>query len=139
MISTYFWPFAMKAAVESHNRLSVDIDGNTPESRLYGAKQPKAIPVRSFHTLFCPVYVYVLDHRLHAAGGSIPKWKPRGRCGVYLGHSPIHAGSVALVFNPLTGRVSPAYHVVFDDTFSTVPYESGIVTTELGRACQELF
>jgi len=41
---------------------------------------------------------------------------------VYLGHSPFHAGSVALVFNPRTGRVSPQYHVVFDDTFSTVPY-----------------
>ena len=120
MISTYFWPFAMKAAAESHNRLSVDIDGNTPESRLYGVKQPQSIPIKSFHTLFCPVYV--LDHRLHAAGGSIPKWEPRARCGVYLGHSPIHAGNVALVFNPVTGRVSPAYHVVFDDTFSTVPY-----------------
>jgi len=41
---------------------------------------------------------------------------------VYLGHSPFHAGSVVLVFNPRTGQVSPQYHVVFDDTFSTVPY-----------------
>jgi hypothetical protein len=29
---------------------------------------------------------------------------------------------VALVFNPKTGRRSPKYHVVFNDTFSTVPY-----------------
>ncbi len=29
---------------------------------------------------------------------------------------------MALVFNPRTGWVSPQYHVVFDDTFSTVPY-----------------
>jgi hypothetical protein len=29
---------------------------------------------------------------------------------------------VALVFNPRTGRVSPQYHVVFDDTFLTVPF-----------------
>ena len=120
MISTYFWPFAMKAAAEAHNKLAVDADGNTPESRLYGVTQHKYLPIQSFHTLFCPVYV--LDHRLHSAGGSIPKWEPRSRCGVYLGHSPMHAGSVALVFNPATGRVSPAYHVVFDDTFSTVPY-----------------
>jgi hypothetical protein len=35
---------------------------------------------------------------------------------------PIHAGSVALVFNQRTGQVSPQYHVIFDDTFSTVPY-----------------
>lgn len=118
MISSMFWPFAMKAAAEAHNKLSVDEDGSTPESRLYGVKSDPS--VKSFHTLFCPVFV--LDHRLHSAGGSVPKWNPRARCGVYLGHSPLHAGSVALVFNPETGRVSPAYHVVFDDTFSTVPY-----------------
>ena len=33
---------------------------------------------------------------------------------------------MALVWNPTTGRVSPQYHVVFDDDFTTVPYmESG--------------
>ena len=57
-----------------------------------------------------------------AGGPGPPKWEPRSRIGVYLGHSPFHVGSVALVFNPKTGRVSPQYHVVFDDTFSTVPY-----------------
>lgn len=119
MISTYFWPFAVKAAAERHNKLHVDKDGNTPESKLYGLK-PEDIPVTTFHPLFCPVFV--LDHRLHSAGGSMPKWEPRSRCGVYLGHSPLHAGNVALVFNPTTGRVSPAYHVVFDDTWSTVPF-----------------
>jgi len=39
-----------------------------------------------------------------------------------LGILLFHVGSIALVFNPKTGRVSPQYHVVFDDTFSTVPY-----------------
>jgi hypothetical protein len=29
---------------------------------------------------------------------------------------------MALAFNPPTGRVLPKYHIVFDDTFSTVPY-----------------
>ena len=39
---------------------------------------------------------------------------------MYLGHSPVHAGSVALVLNLTTGHVSPQFHVVFDDEFSTV-------------------
>ena len=30
--------------------------------------------------------------------------------------------SVALVMNPKSGLVSPQFHVVFDDTFSTVPH-----------------
>ena len=41
--------------------------------------------------------------------------------GVYLGHSPFHTGSVPLVFNPKTTRISPQYHVIFDDDFTTVP------------------
>ena len=42
--------------------------------------------------------------------------------GIYLGRSPAHAGNVALVLNPKTGLVSPQYHVVFDDDFTTVPH-----------------
>ena len=45
----------------------------------------------------------------------------QGLAYVYLGHSPSHAGSVALVHNPRTGLISPQYHVVVDDVFSTVP------------------
>ena len=42
------------------------------------------------------------------------------RCGIYLGHNPTHAGSVAMVLNSATLHVSPQYHVIFDDIFSTV-------------------
>eukprot|EP00957_Ditylum_brightwellii_P141676 10793520-Ditylum_brightwellii.AAC.2 len=44
------------------------------------------------------------------------------RVGVYLGHSPVHAGNVALALNLQTVHVSPQYHVGFDDEFTTVPY-----------------
>ena len=54
--------------------------------------------------------------------GNIPKWNPRSDAGIYLGHSPEHASNVALVLNLTTGLVSPQYHVVFDDTFSTVEH-----------------
>ena len=65
----------------------------------------------------------MLDARLQNSGGAgPPKWEPHSRIRVYLGHSPFRAGSVALLWNPTTGRVSPQYHIVFDDDFSTVPY-----------------
>ena len=71
--------------------------------------------------LFCTTYI--LDACLHSYGGaSPPKWEPRSRIEVYLGHSPFHAGNVTLVLNPTTWRVSPQYHVVFIDDFTTVPY-----------------
>jgi hypothetical protein len=34
---------------------------------------------------------------------------------------PSHASNVAVVLNPRTGHVSPQFHVVFDDDFTTVP------------------
>ena len=48
--------------------------------------------------------------------------EPTINAGVYLGMSPNHASSVALVLNLATGHVSPQFHVVFDDEFSTVQY-----------------
>ena len=131
MIDSMFWPFAFKAMAERMNSLQLNADGSTAESRLYGIPAGD-IPVKSFHTLFCPVYV--LDSRLQSAGGAgPPKWEPRSRIGVYLGHSPFHAGSVALVFNITTGRVSPQYHVVFDDDFSTVEYMDAGTVPRIGQ------
>ena len=75
-------------------------------------------PLTDQHPWGCPVYV--LEPKLQEISKGIPKWEPRSRLRVYLGHSPLHAGSVALVLNPGTGHVSPQYHLVFDDEFSTV-------------------
>ena len=75
--------------------------------------------ISDFHTFGCPVYV--LDARLQSVGGAgPPKWDPRYRLGIYVGHSPSHAGSVALVLNPESGLISPQFHVVFDNNFTTV-------------------
>jgi len=73
--------------------------------------------VRDRHVWGCPVYV--IDHRLQGAQ-KIPKWDERVQVGAYMGRSPNHAGHVALVLNISTGRVSPQYHIVFDDNFETV-------------------
>ena len=63
-----------------------------------------------------------MDAGLQSGSIGPPKWDPRSRLGIYVGHSPFHAGSVALVLNPTTGLVSPQYHLVFDDDFTTVPF-----------------
>ena len=116
----------MKAVAKRHNKMQIDVMGQTPESILHNV-QIQDIPVKSYHALFCPTYV--IDACLQNSGGAgPPKWKPHSRIGVYLGHSPLHAGNVALVWNTTTGRVSTQYHVVFDDDFTTVPYmEAGIL------------
>ena len=67
-------------------------------------------------------HCFVLDSRLQSGIAGPPKWETRSRLGIYDGHSPSHAGSVTLVLNPRTGQVSPQFHVVFDDLFTTVAY-----------------
>jgi hypothetical protein len=42
--------------------------------------------------------------------------------GIYVGRSPAHASTVALILNPRTGHVSPQFRVVFEDDFTTVQY-----------------
>ena len=114
-ITTMLWPFALLAAADRVNNLHIDIEGQTPDMK-FSKTAGMSTRVQHFHTFGCPVYV--LDARLQDAGGAgPPKWDPRSRLGIYLGHSPSHAGSVALVLNPRTGLVSPQFHVVIDDDF----------------------
>ena len=117
-ISTILWPFAWKAAERRHNILHVNEGGSSPENIFCGNKTD--IDLSIFHPWGCPIFV--LDYRGTSTIGKIPKWEPRCRVGIYLGHSPCHAGNVALVLNPRTLHISPQYHVVFDDDFSTVPF-----------------
>ena len=59
----------------------------------------------------------------------LSKWEPRSYSRIYLGHSPFHVVSVALVLNPETIHVSPQFHVVFDEEFSTFPFmREGTIT-----------
>ena len=118
-ITTMLWPFALLAAADQMNNLRIDEHGNTPQMRFSKVSGHKT-RLSNFHTFGCPVYI--LDSRLQSAGGAgPPKWDPRCRLGIYVGQSPSHASNVALVLNPKSGLVSPQFHVVFDDNFSTVP------------------
>ena len=114
-VSTMLWPYALLHAVFRHNNFDMGEDGLVPLQRYSGDRT--ALDITIMHTWGCPVYV--LDARLQG-NGMIPKWDPWAQVGVYLGHSPSHAGNVALVLNLQTGHISPQYHLVFDDGFSTV-------------------
>jgi hypothetical protein len=118
-ISTILWPFALKCTKDRMNNLVHRADGRTPYQTLTGLDQVK-LDVSNFHTFGCPCYV--LEHRLQSGNLMIPKWEPRARMGLYVGRSPSHAANVALIFNPRTGHISPQFHVIFDDDFTTVPY-----------------
>lgn len=111
------WPLAMSYAVWVYNRLPLDASGPSPKEiwssiTCHESHLPRA------HTFGCPVYV--LDPKLQD-GQSIPKWNSRVRQGIFVGFSPEHSTNVPLILNPTTQHISPQYHVIFDDEFTTVP------------------
>ena len=73
---------------------------------------PSTVNLQHYFPFGCPVYVFDVTRR--------DKWADRSKVGVYLGHSPSHSRSVALVLSLETGLVSPQFHVVFDPPFQTM-------------------
>ena len=118
-ITIMMWPFAAKYAQERMNNLHVNIGGKSPDM-LFSDTKAVNVQLKHYHTFGCPVYS--LDSRLQTNPKGVPEWKLHSRLGIYVGYSPVHADSVALVLNPKTGLVSPQYCVVFDNQFTTVPH-----------------
>ena len=111
------WPFAVNCVEDRINNLTMS--GSRPEIN-FSRTQASNILLKNYHPIGCPCYV--LDSRVQTNPKGLPKWEPRARLAIYVGHSPVHAGSIALVLNPKTGLVSPQFHVVFDDNFTTIPH-----------------
>ena len=121
------WPFALENAVYVWNHLPDRTSGLSPLEKFTGKKIPTTFgPLSTTRVWGCPSFV--LDPTLQD-GRKLPKFKKRSRCGVYLGKSLSHSNSVGLILNPETGHISPQFHVVYDELYSTV----------FGRITDEVF
>ena len=117
-VTANLWPYAVRMANESSLEIPSTLfkDGRTP--RMAFSSSRATTNPNFWQPFACPVYV--LHDHLQSAGSIHGKWKDRTRVGLYLGRSPTHARSVALVLNLQTGLVSPQFHVSFDPGFQTV-------------------
>jgi hypothetical protein len=73
--------------------------------------------IKALSRFGCPTYQ--LNHSLQG-GKSRPKWEQRLEPVVYLGRSPKHTSSIAMVLDLTTAHVSPQFHLKVDDLFETV-------------------
>ena len=103
-------------AIEVENDIP-DAKGRTKRQR-FASLSFDISNLPQYHVWGCPVYI--LDAPLQI-GQNIPQWNDRSRIGLYLGPSPNHATNVPMVRDLHTGHVSPQYHIIFDNTFSTLP------------------
>ena len=117
------WPFALEHAVHIWNHLPKRDNLLSPLEIFSGTKVDNYDRLQRAHVWGCPVYV--LDPKLQDEK-KIPKFNPCSRWGQYLGQSTAHSSTIGRILNLRTGWVSPQYHVVYDDLFTTVPNaESG--------------
>jgi hypothetical protein len=111
------WPFALEHPVYVWNYLP-RTDTHLTHQELYtGSIFLSYDHLDRLHTFGCPVYV--LHPRLQD-GQKVPKWQTRAPRGQLLGYSTEHLSSIDLILNTNTGNISPQYHVVHNDNFTTV-------------------
>ena len=118
-VSADLWPMAIDHAVWLYNRIPKRETGFSA-LELWSRSQflPSKEILSTSHTWGCPAYV--LEPKLQKGGVKIPKWAPRSRRGVFLGFSRMHSTMVGLVLNLQTKFISPQFHIVFDDMFTTI-------------------
>ena len=118
------WPFALSYACDLYNAMPRETTGwNSPDS-IFSSSFDNHQLLKDAHCWGCPAYV--LDPKLQGMV-KIPRWEPRTRRGIFLGFSDMHSSRVGLILNPRTGRVSPQFHVVYDDHFETVANDGSVV------------
>lgn len=114
-ISVHLWPFAVRHRKDVFNATR---KANRPASPLEIFSNSTVRPrLKHFHPFGCPTYR--LNWALQGEK-SQPRWEQRAQPVIYLGTSPRHASSVALVLDLATAHVSPQFHLKFDDLFETV-------------------
>ena len=105
----------MDYAVWLWNRLPTIDSGYSPEE-LFSRSQSTHVSLNRARVWGSPLYV--LDPRLQD-GKEILKWEKRSTAGMFMGFPPFHSSTVSLALNLTTGNVSPQFHVVHDELFTT--------------------
>ena len=111
------WPFAMNYAKYIWIHMPRVRNGLSPLELFTRIKKHDNTALLRARVWGCPVYV--LDPKLQD-GKKLPKWNKRARKGIYLGVSEEHSSTVGLIGNLETGAVSPQYHVMYDELFTSV-------------------
>ena len=110
------WPMAVAHAAYLHNHMPNMETGLAPVD-VFTKSRWQQHKFHDLHVWGCPVYV--LDKSM-ADGRKLPRWQPRSIRSMNMGLSDKHASTVPIVLNVASGYITPQFHVVFDDWFTTV-------------------
>jgi len=130
------WAFAISHAAWLYNRLPNKTLGWNSPIEVFTKTKSDHRELLQEHVWECPVFV--LDAKLQD-GHKIPKFNRRARMGQFLGFSNEHSTLVARVCNLSTNYVSPQFHVVFDDLFSSIYNDTKLSDTNIEAIFRDLF
>jgi hypothetical protein len=128
VVNAALWSAAIKHYVNLRNAMPTRFIAGVKRGRTIGPSTFDHLPTSRFsgtevesnfdhyHAFGSPVYV--LKNALQAMNPH-NKWEDRSRVGLYLCQSPSHASNVPLVLNTQSANVSPQFHCIYDDDFST--------------------
>ena len=111
------WPFALEHAVLLWNHMPRSNSGLSPLELFTRTVLGSNEVIQRARVWGSPCYV--LSPKLQDAK-KLPKWKRKSRLGVYLGGSSQHSPTVGRILNLKTGHISPQFHVVYDELFTSV-------------------
>ena len=131
------WLFAMSYSVWLWNHLLNQETGLSPNEICYQTLEQNFNHLKQTHVWGCPMYVLkptIQDDR------KLPKWQPKSRQGAFLGFLDSHLTIIGLIKNLHTVSVSPQYHVVYNDLFTTVTNsgEDGIPVQQQSKHWENL-
>ena len=135
MADAELWPMAVRHALYLHNHVPNPSTGLSPND-IFTRTRWNQQRFHDLHVWGCPVYVL---EKTITDGKKLPRWQPRSRRCVYMGHSPEHASTVPFVLDPESGYFSSPFHVVFDDWFATVEATDDALSHLTGPEWQQMF
>ena len=109
------WPLALDYSCWLHNHTPARDSGFAP-IEVFASTKVACSNLQRARVWGCPGYV--LSPKLQD-GKKVPKWAPKARRGQFLGFSPCHSSTIALMRNLQTQHISPQFHVVHDELYST--------------------
>ena len=130
------WAFAINHAAWLYNRMpNKSLGWNTP-LEMFTKTQSDHKELLRAKVWGCPVFV--LQAKLQD-GHKIPKFNRRARMGQFLGFSDEHSTLVAKVRHLSTNHVSPQFHVVFDELFTTIYNDIKLTDPKIETIFNDLF
>ena len=118
-ITAELWLMTIDHAVWLYKRMPHDDPGMyTYELWSRSSFIPRKEILSACNTWGC--LAYIIEPKLHKGGYHIPKWATHSCRRVFLGFSCIHSTIMGIILNLNTWSISPQFHIVFDDMFTTI-------------------